>query len=535
MGICLEPLSNGSTRPGEPCGRNLPCRWHSHIEDAITDDGPYIDEEKIVKETKAALLKDPALSLTEIAQVASHRALTEPDSEEQSRNLRIALAAQQRIADVSGEISVGDYRRRVSWARKWSKEQLEARQLIRDGRRNIALIGSTGSGKSDGGIADWMDVIANNPDVVHGLVVRGEAGLGRMMRLLEDWAHELWWSVTKRKDHIQVGPARIEWGIGVHDRSHELIKGATWYSVFVDEANELPKRVLDEIAARAREGHGPIIMTANGNEPTHWFTTDIKDKIRSGELDGGIVQYNLENAHWLEPDFIEDLKARYQGPLYSWYVLGEDAALSGLVYPLMDQAVQAAPKPKTEKPFGFWLTGDVGYSESATHFLLIGQYSKGRYWVLDEWRHCGAETGQPISYAEQPGLVLEWALPIIGERPCEIMVDQAEAQWKRELSRTLEKMKKDLKGKVRIVDADKRQIMPGIRAVQSLTRPDGGKVRIVPEKCEVALRELRGLRWNPKRADKGDEYPTIGPDHGADALRYWCDALENRSHQPYRA
>lgn len=494
---------------------------------------------ELLKKAREDLTSCPPFSLDDLMRVSAHGIMTGEKGGTRERWARLAMQALDRRQKSSAQISPSLYARRREWARQWSAPQKAAIQSILDPTlRHVVLIGSVRTGKTEAGIAAWLQLIAEQPDYIWGLAVRSLGSLHRVIGMIEEWAHELWWPVTRREQIIEVGPARIRWVIGAHDRSRELIKGDTWAGAFCDEANEMPETLIDEIAARCSVAKAKIISAVNPAEPDHWYKTKIRDKVEAGELSGRQHRFTLttEECPWLEQEYIDSLEAQYVPgtPLHRWYVLGEDAATSGLVYPRLDEAIDAMPDGILT---GWYVSVDAGYSEAATHAVAIAALQEDkpqgltRYHVAYEWRYKAGVDGPALSYHEQPVLLLDW-MSAIGlldgdTPPPDVMVDNAEIQWTRELARHA----KSRRDPIRLVTAAKRRVREGIQSVQAMMSRQGeGQLTVDHNECTELLREMRSLRWNPLRVEsRGIEEPTIGDDHGADALRYWADAVENRA------
>ena len=150
---------------------------------------------------------------------------------------------------------------------------------------------------------------------------------------------------------------------------------------------------------------------------------------------------------------------------------------------------------------------------AVTHALIFGQYSRGRVWVLDEWRHDGREKG-PMTYAKQAQRIVAWASAVAG--PTRI------ARWRSDPADPTFRDALASAGLAAGEDGNfdsfpKPEQKPSIAAVNSV----GGRLLWIAPSCPDLMGELNSLVYDERAMmEWAQEKPQDGNDDAADALRY---------------
>ena len=391
-----------------------------------------------------------------------------------------------------------------------SAKQVELRQSIRD-RRWIIATGPIRSAKTSTALSrflEWADqhhsnkyfAVCTHTDSQFKNVILPEA---------EKWLGDIV-PLKRRDSYYEFGSGnKLLKFIGNNVGSTAKIRGFTLSGLFVDEYAKQPQEFVGEAIGRCSDPDGvKIIFTCNPEGPLHWAKTDYID--RADELGIKVVQFSLDDNPILDEDFKNSIKSTFTGVMYKRLIDGEWAAATGAIYPFVQDVITKPPENEIA-PWKLNAAIDVA-SATVTHVLLIGHFSKGRYWVIDEWRHDGSTEGQ-LRVDQQINAIIRW---LGGRRPSLWVMDPSANDFQLNMAQ--------------VFGADRIQhgindVIPGIQSVNMAMAY--GRLKIDP-KCKHLIREMANYMWDEKAAEKTIDKPLKQNDHGADALRYYVHTTQMR-------
>jgi len=426
---------------------------------------------------------------------------------------------------------------------RWSPKQAELVAAVYGGlnpppgKRHVIASGPVRSGKSYPLNHAWIDIAANgwrNADF--GLVTasdpRRQAVLAEMAYICA--AMNVGWK--NRRGYVEFGDRNRLWSwIGNTSTAHRQVQGLTLAGGMADEAVEVHPRSLVELSARCTplgDGAPPPVVIAystNPGSPSAPFKTAVMDAIEAGKRAGKVVYFGCADNPTLAESELRELELSYpEGPERDRNFHGHWTSATGAMHPEAALWVQKPPQPDTEMPGSYYVAWDPA-EVGVHHALLIAAYSKGRYWVVREFRWDGRRKGAiPKAEAARKVIALreEAHLPI-----SKWIVDSADQAAAALLHNELrhapwpEHHRPDYSATVVESKWRKPRIVESTRAVNAL----GAQKRLFlsPQVPELKA-ELEGLTWaEGKFAEHGVEEPDANASrHGVDALRYFVHAMK---------
>lgn len=291
--------------------------------------------------------------------------------------------------------------------------------------------------------------------------------------------------------------------IGANDeRAEHKIRGTTFAGAYVDEATIIPQNVFNMLQSRLSVKGAKLFATTNPDSPFHWFKKELID--RAGEIDLKHWDFRLEDNPSLDPTFVRQLKAEYQGLWYERFINGAWVLAEGTIYDFFDKELHVIDYPPgaadyyvcgvdygTTNPCAFSL---IGYSERTTPNKWL---EKEYYWDSKKTLRQKTDT----EYAEDLKKFLS------GYNVQAIYVDPSAVSFRVELMR---------QGFSGIIEAE-NEVLDGIR-FHALQLSNGTFKAC--RNCKKTIEEYGSYRWDPVAADKGVDKPIKANDHLMDSIRY---------------
>lgn len=384
---------------------------------------------------------------------------------------------------------------------------------LRD-NRFIMISGPTRSGKSESAISGFMQFAGR---VFAGcdfaLVAKSQLQLDAVvLPKVRTWCHRMGVEATPHDKHLEVAsyhgaPNKFWYVIGRDgtEQAAKRIQGMGLAGAYVDEFTRMPADLIDMLTSRMLEyEQAKLIGTMNPEGPDHWAKVDWIDQIVQERRNGEYIQFAMTDNPILSPAAIAEIGATYSGAFYRRMILGEWAASTGLVHPV----VTYKETPPEQEALRWEVALDYG-AATVTHAVLVGYFKDGWY-VADEWRHDGTASGQmPVS--EQTERIYAWATKGGG---------RSIASWAvpKDAAAMLEQLANLASGGVYLA------IDPVLWGVQQLNLRLENRL-YVDSKCKALRKELAAYKWREDPAKRGDDVPdktSANGAHGADALRYWA-------------
>ena len=380
--------------------------------------------------------------------------------------------------------------------------------------RFVFVSGPTRCGKSDAAIAGFMQYAARNyTGCDFGLVTKAQVQMdGIVGPKVQAWCQRNGIEPRSRDrctvvPDIHGGHNRFWHVIGAdgRDAAAKRVQGFGLAGVYVDEFTRMPPDLIAMLTTRTLEYPGSkMVMTMNPEGPEHWAKLDYMDKIETGAISGEVHTMQMADNPILSAEAIEEMAQSLTGPFYRRMILGEWAASTGLVHPV----VKYGTLPRDALVHRREVALDFGQA-TVTHAVLVAYHRDG--WnVEDEWRHDGRERGQmPVS--EQAAAILAWATAA-GARTVAAWAIPPDAHG------LADHIGQKAQGQV--YKAEDHVIW----GIQALNRRLEHKLTVNP-RCRFLRDELAAYKWDERAGARGDDRPdklSAGGAHGVDALRYWA-------------
>ncbi|WP_420431358.1 terminase large subunit domain-containing protein [Candidatus Poriferisocius sp.] len=288
-------------------------------------------------------------------------------------------------------------------------------------------------------------------------------------------------------------------------RAEPRLRSFNLCGMLLEELTTLPPSIVAAANARCRVGDAKLIGTTNPDGPLHPLKTTLIDN--AADYDAQIIKTTLRDNPGLSPGYIASLKSFYSGHMYARMVEGEWSAATGLVYPRFYEASRGAPD---EPMLVHDIAIDVGES-SVTHALLIGRTATGVSWIVDELRIDHQLHGQ-LEPRELVAKIRRWATTY-APKVASIIVDPAALAVRQEFATQYQ-------GSPTTVGKAMNDWDEGVAETNLWL--DTRALKIWGARCPELLRELGQLVWDEDQSMIGKDIPVPSPDHGTDAMRYYC-------------
>lgn len=304
---------------------------------------------------------------------------------------------------------------------------------------------------------------------------------------------------------------------GGKDRDDRLIKGNTYGTAYITEANECHKNFIQEVFDRTISSPDrKVFHDLNPKAPEHWYydTLDFHEKQQASDPAYG---YNYGHFTIADNMSIPDDQLRQILQTYDktsvWYkrdILGLRCVAEGLVYPMFSEAAHVV----TEIPWqalqrGRWyISVDYGTVNPTSAGLWC--LWQGVAYRVREYYYNSREPRKDRRTDEEHYAELE---KLAGDRRIErIIVDPSAASFKETIRRH---------GRFSEWDAD-NSVLDGIRLTASLL--NAGRIKI-HRGCEDCIAEFQSYRWD---TDAPEDAVIKENDHAMDDTRYFCSTIMER-------
>lgn len=360
--------------------------------------------------------------------------------------------------------------------------------------------GSVRSGKSFSSILRFIKELRNGPA---GLVMIVGATRESIQRnVLEELCSLMGFPIPTPKSTQMVLFDRTIYFVGANDeRAQKKIQGATLACAYVDEVSLIPSGFFKMLLSRLSVPGAKLFGTTNPDSPFHWLKTEFLEK---DNLNMASWHFQLPDNPSLDENYINSLKAEYQGLWYKRYIEGEWVLAEGTVYDFFkedEHVIDFAGKRAQ-----YYIVGvDYGTANPCV-FNLIG-YDPSQYpnmWLEREYYYDSKKHNRQKTDTEYCEDLISF---IKGYNVQAIYVDPSAASFKAEMYK---------QGVDQVFDAD-NDVINGIRFQSQLL--SNGTYKICSG-CKNAIREYSTYVWDVKASQKGEDKPAKEHDHSLDAQRY---------------
>lgn len=295
----------------------------------------------------------------------------------------------------------------------------------------------------------------------------------------------------------------------------KLIKGNTYGTAYITEANECSEAFIQEVFDRTISSPDrKVFHDLNPKAEGHWYYKDILNfhEMRQRQRPGYGYNYGhftIADNMSLTGEQLKSVLATYDKKSL-WYardILGLRRSADGLIYDMFDLEENTYAEEPPGLRYGTQRTISCDYG-TTNDCVFLDVYDDGDTIRVDrEYRWASRQEHRQKTDKEYADDLIEF----MGEPECTVLVDPSAASFIAELRS---------RG-VYVLDAE-NDVLNGIRRVSQLFHMR--KLR-VNRRCAGLIDELGVYSWDDKAAARGEEKPVKERDHGADALRYFCNHL----------
>lgn len=283
---------------------------------------------------------------------------------------------------------------------------------------------------------------------------------------------------------------------GKDESSAALIQGMTLGGILLDEVVLMPRSFVEQAIARCSPAESKLWFNCNPDNPSHWFYREWIKKC--AEKNVFYIHFTMED----NPSLSDEVRGRYErlysGAFYRRFVLGQWAALSGVVYPMFSREKHVVSTvPECER---YAVSCDYG-TVNPSSFGLWGYHGGVWYRVAEYYFNSKREGCQRTDEEHYEALERLCA----GRKIERVICDPSAASF-------IECIRRHRKFSVVQADND---VISGIRRVGDALR--SGKI-LISEECRDCIREFELYRWD----EKGKKDAVVKEnDHAMDDLRYF--------------
>lgn len=284
---------------------------------------------------------------------------------------------------------------------------------------------------------------------------------------------------------------------GKDESSASLIQGMTLCGILLDEVALMPRSFVEQALARCSVSGSTFWFNCNPDNPSHWFYNEwIKKADKKNAL---YIHFTMRDNPSLSEKMIMRYEKLYSGAFYQRFVLGKWSAVSGAVYPFMqdDKAFFKVPKGEFSQ---YIISCDYGTVNPAS-FGLWANLS-GVWYRIDEYYFDSRKEGFQRTDEEHYEELLRLSS---GKNISMVIVDPSAASFIEVIRRH------------RYFDVIPavNNVVDGIRQVSTVLKNQS--IRIC-DNCLDSKREFSLYRWDE---NKNSDTPIKQNDHAMDDIRYF--------------
>jgi PBSX family phage terminase large subunit len=204
----------------------------------------------------------------------------------------------------------------------------------------------------------------------------------------------------------------------------------------------------------------------------------------------------------------------FTGVFYKRYILGDWVMAEGLIYENFDVDTMTFKDPPPMQRY--WYGVDYGTS-NATTFMLIGQGTDHKFYVLDEYYHSNLKSGTQKSPQQYSNELKEFIAKHNLKYEYIYIDPSAEGFIITCYQNGIQKISQAM-----------NDVKLGIGIIQSLITE---KKFFVAKHCKETLKELSSYSWDIKAQQLGQDKPMKTNDHCMDPIRYVANATRGHWYQ----
>lgn len=318
--------------------------------------------------------------------------------------------------------------------------------------------------------------------------------------------------------HTPVGEKIVLVSGGGKDRDERLIKGNTYGTAYITEANECHPHFIQEVFDRTISSPDrKVFHDLNPKSPGHWYYEDIIGFHEEQQAKDPEYGYNYGHFTIADNMSISDGQLRKILKTYEknsvWYrrdILGERCIAEGLVYPMFSENEHIFDElPWQAAQRGKWYIscdyGTVNPCSMGLWCLYLGVGYRVKEYYYDSKKPGNKRRTDEEHYAELEKLA-------DGHKIERFVVDPSAASFKETIRRH---------GKFAVWDAN-NSVLDGIRLTGTLLQ--AGKIKI-NSSCKGCVEEFGVYSWD---MDAPEDEVLKENDHAMDDLRYFVATVMTR-------
>ena len=284
------------------------------------------------------------------------------------------------------------------------------------------------------------------------------------------------------------------------------IRGSEAWGAYINEASLANEKVFKEITTRLSAPGARLICDTNPDNPSHWLKRDYIDKAGEPKKRIKVHSFTIDDNEFLDPDYVETLKAQFSGVFYDRAIRGLWVLADGAIYSNFDKSKMVVDLPADTTFQESWVSIDYG-TLNATVFKLWRLYQR-KWYCTDEYYYSGREKQKQKTDEEYVSDLEEfYKHNNLKKGQAKVILDPSAASFRTAL-----------KKRGFSVKSAKNDVLNGIRCEMSAMNT--GLV-YWSSKCVHTLKEFGLYIWDEAAANRGEDKPVKTDDHCMDADRYF--------------
>lgn len=313
--------------------------------------------------------------------------------------------------------------------------------------------------------------------------------------------------IRSENPHISIGSNNYYLFGASNESAQDTLQGLTAAGAYADEAALMPESFINQMVGRCSVEGSKVWLNCNPEGPYHYIKMEFIDRAEEKRILH--LHFTLSDNMSLSEAVKERYHRMFKGVFFQRYILGLWVMAEGVIYDSFDHTTMTVTElPPMRK---YWVGVDYGTS-NATTFILAGMGEDDRFYIIDEYYHSGAQSGQQKSPAQYSKDFQAWMDSKVSSRgipikPEYIFIDPSAEGFIITL----------WQDGVRGITQAENDVKTGIELLSSIISADRFRVH---RRCQNVLKEISSYVWDPKAQQRGEDKPIKANDHTLDPIRY---------------
>jgi len=161
-------------------------------------------------------------------------------------------------------------------------------------------------------------------------------------------------------------------------RSQDSLRGFTSDGYLIDELSTIHPSFVSMADSRCSNAGAFRIITSNKTSPYSWEKLEYYDRLKSGEIEGLLIESKTEDNQHIKQDFILERKAEYKGANLARLIENKFAVPEGLIFPKIHV--------KDVKGPASLVAMDWGISGTTAAVIFSGPNIVDEYYYISEYQ-----------------------------------------------------------------------------------------------------------------------------------------------------